>query len=78
MYIAPFARYSAYKISVSDLDFSWSPKVKCVLCNPFWKADMRLYNDLLLIQTLYLVPFAIYSAFKILVSDFDLSRSTKD
>ena len=27
----------------------------------FWEADMGLYNDLLLIRTLYLVPFARYS-----------------
>ena len=38
---------------------------------------MKLYNGLLLIQTLYLVPFARYSASKISVSDLDLSESPK-
>ena len=45
LYLAPFARYSAYKISVSDLELSGSPKVKS--CN-FKKAHMRLYNGILL------------------------------
>ena len=103
----PFARYSASKISVSDLDLSGSPKFKyfifsgkpiwdfimtfcwyelsiayCLRDIPhlrfrlvtltfqghrrsnistFWEADMQLYNGLLLIRTLYLVPFARYS-----------------
>ena len=30
LYLIPFARYSASKISVSDLDFSRSPKIKYV------------------------------------------------
>ena len=38
---------------------------------------MRLYIDLLLIRTLYLVPFARYPASKISVSDLDLSVSPK-
>ena len=38
---------------------------------------MGLYNGLLLIRTLYLVPFARYSASKISVSDLDFSGSTK-
>ena len=38
---------------------------------------MGLYNDVLLIQTLYLVPFARYSTSKISVSDLDLSGSPK-
>ena len=38
---------------------------------------MGLYNDLLLIRTLYLLPFARYSASKISVSDLDLSGSPK-
>ena len=36
---------------------------------------MGLYNDVLLIQTLHLIPFARYSASKISVSDLDLSGS---
>ena len=38
---------------------------------------MGLYTDLLLIRTVYLVPFARYSASKISVSDPDLSGSPK-
>ena len=38
---------------------------------------MPIYNDVLLIQTLYLVSFARYSASKISVSDLDLSGSPK-
>ena len=38
---------------------------------------MGLYNDLLLIRTLYLVPFARYSASKISVCDLDLPGSPK-
>ena len=38
---------------------------------------MGLYNDVLLIQTLYLVPFARYSTSKISVSDLDLSGPPK-
>ena len=38
---------------------------------------MRLYNDVLLIQTFYLLPFARYSASKISDSDLDLSGSPK-
>ena len=38
---------------------------------------MGLYSDLLLIRTLHLVPFARYSASKILVCDLDLSESLK-
>ena len=38
---------------------------------------MGLYNDLPLIRTLYLVPFARYSASEISISDLDLSRSPK-
>ena len=38
---------------------------------------MGLYNDVLLIQTLYLIPFARYSASKISDSDLDLSGSPK-
>ena len=38
---------------------------------------MELYNDVLLIQTLYLLPFARYSASKISVCDLDLSGSPK-
>ena len=123
LYLVPFARYSASKISVNDLDLPGSRKVKYFkffgkpiwdfimtfcwyeLCisyrlreiphlrfrlvtltfqghrrsniSPSWEADMGLYNDLLLIQTLYLVPFARYSASKISVCDLDLSRSPK-
>ena len=42
-----------------------------------WKAFTWLYNGDLLIQTLYLIPFARYSASKISVSDLDLSGSPK-
>ena len=66
LYLAPFARYSAYKISVSDLELSGSPKVKS--CN-FKKAHMRLYNGILLTRILYLVTITRYSASKISVSD---------
>ena len=45
--------------------------------SPFWEADMGLYNNLPLIRTLYLVPFARYSTSKISVSDLDLSGSPK-
>ena len=38
---------------------------------------MGLYDGLLLIRTLNLVPFARYSVFKISVSDLDLSESPK-
>ena len=38
---------------------------------------MGFYNDLLLIRTLYLVPFASYSASKISVNDLDLPGSPK-
>ena len=38
---------------------------------------MRLHICLLLIGTLYLIPFARYSASKISVSDLDLLRSPK-
>ena len=38
---------------------------------------MPLYNGVLLIQTLYLVPFARCSISKISVSDLDLSGSPK-
>ena len=38
---------------------------------------MGLHTDFLLIRTLYLVPFARYSASKILVCDLDLSGSLK-
>ena len=38
---------------------------------------MQLYNGVLLIRTLYLVPFARYSASKILVSDLYLLGSPK-
>ena len=38
---------------------------------------MGLYNGVLLIRTLYLVPFARYSASTISVSDLDLSGSPK-
>ena len=38
---------------------------------------MGRYNGLLLIRTLYLVPFARYSASKISDSDLDLSGSPK-
>ena len=71
LYLVPFARYSASKISVSDLVLSGSPKVKYL---PFW---MRLYNGILLIETLYLVPLARYSASKNSVSDLDLSGLPK-
>ena len=74
LYLVPFARYSASKISVSDFDLSGSPKVKYFYF--FLKAHIGLYNDVLLIQTLYFVPFARYSAFKISVSDLDLSGSS--
>ena len=123
LYLVPFARYSAFKISVSDLDLSGSPKVKYfnifgkLICNfimvfcsnelfrsyrlrdiPllrfrlvtsifqghrrsnisfFWEGDMQLYNGLLLIRSLYLVPFARYSASKTSISDFDLPGSPK-
>ena len=123
LYLVPFARYSASKISVWDLDLSGSPKVKyfTFFGKPiwdfimtfcwyelfisyrlrdiphlrfrivaltfqghqsqkfllFWEADVGLYNDLLLIRTLYLVPFARYSASKISYCDLDLSGSSK-
>ena len=123
LYLALFARYSASKISVSDLDLSGSPKVKnfnfvgkptcdliMVSCeyelsisyrlrdithqrlqlmtltfqghrrsniSPFWEADIGLYNDLLWIRTVYLVPFARYSASKISVSDLSGSPKVK-
>ena len=38
---------------------------------------MQLYDGLLFIRNLYLVPFARYSASKISVSDLDLSGSPK-
>ena len=38
---------------------------------------MGLYTDVLLIRTLYLVPFARYSASKISVDDLDRSGSPK-
>ena len=38
---------------------------------------MGLYNDLLLIRTLYRVPFARYSVSKISDSDLDLLGSPK-
>ena len=37
----------------------------------------QLHNGILLIRTLYLVPFVRYSASKISVSDLDLSGSLK-
>ena len=43
----------------------------------FWKVHMRLYNDLLLIRTLYLVLCARYSASKVSGSNLDLSGSPK-
>ena len=61
LYLVPFARYSASKIPVSDLDLSESPKVKYFQI--FLEADMQLYNGFPLIQTLYLVPFARYSSY---------------
>ena len=75
LYLVPFARYSASKISINDFDLSGSPKVKYFTFSG--KADMGLYNDLLLIWTLFLVLFVRYSASKILVCDFDLSGSPK-
>ena len=42
-----------------------------------WKAKGRLYNGVLLIRTLYLIPFARYFASKISVSELDLSGSPK-
>ena len=41
---------------------SWSPKVKCLT---FLESRYATSVDFLLIQTLYLVPFAIYSAIRI-------------
>ena len=75
VYLVPFARYSASKISVGDLDHSGSPKIK--YSTFFRKVDIGLYNGLLLIRTVYLVPFARYSAYKIPFCDLDLSRSPK-
>ena len=122
LYLVPFARYSASKISVSDLDLSGSPKVKyfnffwkptwdfIMFCwyelsisyrlrdiphlriqlvtltfqghrrsniSHFWEANVQLYNGILLTRTLYRVPFARYSASKISVSGLNLSASPK-
>ena len=74
LYLVPFARYSAFKNSVSDHDLSGSPKVKyfTLAGKPIWNFMMtfRWYE-------LYLVPFARYSTSKISVSDLDLSGSPK-
>ena len=75
LYLIPCARYSSSKISVSDLDFSGSSKVKyfTVHGKPIfhicWKAHMRLYIGILLTRTLYLTPFTSYSTSKILGHD---------
>ena len=45
--------------------------------SPFLEAEMGLCNGVLLIRTLYLVPFARYPESKISVSDLDLSGSPK-
>ena len=78
LYLLPFTRYSAYKISFSDLDLPVPPKVKNVKFYKLYrKAHMRLYNGILLSRTLYLVPFARYFASNISVSDLDLSGLPK-
>ena len=43
----------------------------------FLKDDMQLYNDILLVRTLYLVPFARDSVSKISFCDLDFSGSPK-
>ena len=75
LYLIPFARYSASKISVSDLDLSGSPKVKYFYV--FRKPICEFVIVFCLIRTLYLIPFARYSASKISVNDLDLSGSPK-
>ena len=70
LYLVSFARYSASKISVSDLDLSGSEGQIFLL---FQKAHMGLHNDVLFIRTLYLVPFARYSPS---YTSEDLARNT--
>ena len=43
----------------------------------FWEASMGFHSGLLLIRTVYSIPFARYATSKISVSDLDLSRSPK-
>ena len=59
-------------------DLQWPFRAtKGRLFHLFRKVHMRLDNCLLLIGTLYLIPFARYSAFKISVSDLDPLMSPK-
>ena len=72
--LVPFARYSASKISVSDLDLSGSSKVK------YFYFSRKVICDFIMVLCWYelsISPFARYSASKILVSDLDLSGSPK-
>ena len=74
LYLSPFTRYSASKISVSDLDLSGSPKVK------YFDFFRKLICDFIMVSCwyqLYLLPFARYYTSKISVSDLDLSGSPK-
>ena len=62
------------------LEFSWWPSpfrvTKGQIFQLFWKADVQLYNGLLLIPTRYLAPFTEYSTSKISGHDASPSADT--